>query len=173
MFKPQETSIRGRVAEFLDWAATKYPSQIITYEEVAQAVFSLGRVQSKQSAPVKSIRGQMSSSGKLLMSHYKRTIISMPGVGVRASIDDADILQGTLTKDVQRHKQTATKLQKTAALINPTALAAQLETLDGDPEMKEQLVELATWFSDDLSKYLKTLKRPKVAAALLPPPPAE
>ncbi len=69
--------------------------------------------------------------------------------------------------------QTARKLQRTASLINYQQLEEQLADMEGDPEMKEQLVELAKWFSDDLNKYLKTLKRPQMARALLPPPPEQ
>ena len=173
MFKPEEKSICGRAAEFLNWAADRYPSSIITYEEVAQAVFSLGRIQDRRSAAVKSVRSAMSPATKILMTHYKRTLISLRGVGVRASVDDVDILQGTLTQNVERHKQTANKLQKTAALINPVQLAKQLETLGGDPVVKQGLVDLSEWLANDLNKYLKTLKQPRTERALLPPPPPE
>jgi hypothetical protein len=170
-FRPEETSIRGRVAEFLNWCADRYPHQIITHEEVTQAIFTLGKVPDGRAKHVKSVKGQMSSAAKLLMEKYKKSLITMRGVGVRASVDDADILKESVTKEVERHKQTADKLQKTADLINPGALQDQLDALKGDPELKEELLTLSEWFNGTMGKYLKSLKRPTVAAALLPPPP--
>lgn len=170
-FSPLEKSIRGRIAEFLHWAMKKYPYQILTYEEVTQAIFGLGRAPQAGSKHVKSVRGQMSSSGKLLMEKYKTSLVTLRGVGVRAAVDDADILRESVTKDAERHRQTAAKLMKTAGLVSPEALQQQLKELKGDPKLKEELMELGKWFNESLSKYVKSLEKPLAATALLPPPP--
>lgn len=170
-FTPKEKSICKRVAEFLYWARDKYPHQIITYEEVTQAIFSLGRIPSRGAKHVKSVRGQMSSAGKILIEKYKTSLITVRGVGVRAGVDDADILKESVTKDAERHRQTAEKLEKTAGLVSPERLKAHLDELEGDPKAAEELLELSKWFNESMSKYLRSLKRPAHTTALLPPPP--
>jgi hypothetical protein len=170
-FKPEEKSIRSRVAEFLNKCANDYPHSVITYEEITQAIFELGRVPDSRAKHVKSVRGQMSSAGKLLMEKYGRSLITCRGVGARASVDNADVLRESVTKDAERHRQTAEKLQKTASLIDPKVLEKELKELKGDPALKEELLTLSTWFTESMGKYLKTLKRPQNEQALLPPPP--
>lgn len=170
-FTPEEKSIRGRIAEFLHWAMQKYPYQIVTYEEVTQAIFGLGRSPQAGSKNVKSVRGQMSSAAQMLMEQYKTSLITLRGVGVRAGVDDTDILRESVTKDAERHRQTAEKLKKTAGLVSPEALEQQLKTLKGDPKLKNELVELGRWFNESLNKYVKSLEKPQAATALLPPPP--
>jgi hypothetical protein len=170
-FSPLEKSIRGRVAEFLHWAMKKYPYQILTYEEVTQAIFGLGRAPQVGSKHVKSVRGGISSAAKLLMEKYKTSLVTLRGVGVRAAVDDTDILRESVTKDAERHRQTAAKLMKTAGLVSPEALQRQLKELKGDPKMKEEVLELSKWFNESLSKYVKSLEKPQATTALLPPPP--
>jgi len=43
-YRPDEKSISGRVAEFLHWAGESYPQQVLTYEEITQAIFGLGKL---------------------------------------------------------------------------------------------------------------------------------
>lgn len=170
-FKTEEKAICRRVAAFLAWCAAKYPYQIITYEEVTQAIFDLSRIPTAGSRHVKSVRGQMSSTGKILMDGYKNTLITMRGIGVRASVDDSDILRYSVTKEADRHRQTGKKLTETAALVSPEKLKAQTEGLKGDSVLREEMIQLSAWLTESVSKYVKTLQKPSMAAALLPPPP--
>jgi hypothetical protein len=170
-FNPTEKSIRGRVAEFLFWARNNYPYHIITYEEVTQAIFKLGRVPQMSSQHVKSVRGGVPSAGKLLMEKFKITLITERGVGVRAAVDDTDMLRKSVPDVAERHRQTAEKLAKVAKLIAPARLQEQFKSLKGDPRIREEVMELSKWLNESLLKYIKTLERPKAAAALLPPPP--
>jgi len=171
VFVPKEKSIKWRIAEFLHWAMKKYPHQVLTYEEITQAVFSLGRVPTAGSKSVKSVRGGISSGAKGLFERYKTSMITVRGVGARSSVDDADILRESVPKDAERHRQSGDKLIKTASLISPEALKAQLKGMSGDPNLKAEILELSKWFNESLGKYVKSLGRPATAAALLPPPP--
>lgn len=169
-FEPTATSICGKTAEFLMWARERYPYQTLTYEEITQAIFGLGRVPDVRSKHVKSVRGQMSSTGAKLINDHHTTLISERGVGARAAVDDADILSESIPKAVERHRQTADALQRTADQVDPAKLKKQLAGLPESPE-KEELLNLAKWFNEDLVKYVKKLKQPQQTAALLPPPP--
>lgn len=169
-FSPQETSICGRTAEFLNWARVKYPHQTVTYEEITQAIFSLGRLPDLRSRHVRSVRNQMYSAAKKLIDVYNTTLITEKGVGARAAVNDADILENSVPKAVERHRQTADALGRTAAQVHPEALKKQLASLPDD-KAKTDLLALAKWFNEDLIKYVRKLKQPQQTAALLPPPP--
>jgi hypothetical protein len=168
-FHPKEKSIRGRTAEFLFWAKEKYPYQIVTYEEITQAIFSLGSVPNNKSPHVKSVRGQMSSVGKRLLELFKVSLITERGVGARASVDDRDILEQSVTKEAERTSLAAAKLKKVSDLVSPEKLSALLEELPNGQE-KDDFLQLSTWFKEDLIKLVKKLEQPKQKAALLPPP---
>jgi len=171
-FKPEEKSIVGRIAEFLNWAKDRYPSQILTYEEITQAIFSLGSVPRKGSRNVKSVQRQISASKRIIQDRYKTTLVTERGIGARAAVNDMDMLEGPLPLAVVRHQQTAKSLKDIANLISPERLQNQIGEV-GDLKLREDLMELSKWFNDTLFKYLKSLDRPRIAAALLPPPPTE
>jgi len=170
-YEPKEKSIRGRVAEFLNMCAETYPHCTITYEEITQAIFTLGKIPDARAKHVKSVRGQMSSAGKLLLEKYNRTLITCTGVGARASVDNTDKVKESMTKAAENHRRTAEKLVRIADSIDPDQLDVELKELGGDPQVKRDLLEVAAWHKDLLMKYVRSLKKPQATAALLPPPP--
>lgn len=170
-WEPKEKAICSRVAEFLDDCAQKYPHCTITYEEVTQAIFTLGKIPDARAKHVKSVRGQMSSAGKLLLQKYNRTLITCRGVGARASVDNTDKVKESMTQAAENHRRTAEKLVKIADSIDPTELDKELKLLGGDPAVKKDLLEIATWHKELLMKYVRSLKKPSATQALLPPPP--
>lgn len=172
LFVPEERAINRRIAEFLAWAREKYPHQLLTYEEITMAIFSLDRIPPSGSPNLKSVRNQMQSAKVVLHEKYGSTIHVVRGVGARATVDDVDVMEHALPKDLARHKQTAESLKKTATLINPARLKEQLEDLGGDPEHKANLMQAAEWLDEYFWKYLKSLDRPTVKGALAPPPQA-
>jgi len=173
-YRPEEKSVCGRIAEFLNFCAQedRYPHSIITYEEITQAIFSLGRLPDGRSKHVKSTRGQTCSAGRILMEKYKRSLITLRGVGARASVNDSDVLRESVTKDAERHRQTGEKLKKTVDLVSPERLKEQTDGLKGDPVLREEMLTLSEWLTNTVKKYVRSLENPKTAAALLPPPPA-
>jgi len=112
----------------------------------------------------------MYSAAKKLIDVYNTTLITEKGVGARAAVNDADILENSVPKAVERHRQTADALGRTAAQVHPEALKKQLASLPDD-KAKTDLLALAKWFNEDLIKYVRKLKQPQQTAALLPPPP--
>jgi hypothetical protein len=171
-FKPKETSICGRTAEFLIWAKDRYPHQFVSYEEITQAIFSLGKVPARTSAHVKSVRGQMSSAAKKLTAVYHTDIITEAGFGSRAAVDNTDRLKNVVPKAVDNYKRAATKLQETADRVNPANLEKELDIIPNGEE-KQEVLELAEWFNERLVKLVRRIKQPQQIAALLPPAPTE
>jgi hypothetical protein len=169
-FKPEEKSIRGRVTEFLLWCADHYPHCIVTYEEITQAIFGLGRVPDSRSKHVKSVRGQMSSCGKLLLGVHSKTLITCRGVGARASVDHSDKARESLPDAAKNYQRAAEKLRKVAESIDQLELAAELKELV-DPQLRQELSDVADWHKELINKVIKNLKKPTHVQALLPPPP--
>jgi hypothetical protein len=111
----------------------------------------------------------MSSVGKRLLELFKVSLITERGVGARASVDDRDILEQSVTKEAERTSLAAAKLKKVSDLVSPEKLSALLEELPNGQE-KDDFLQLSTWFKEDLIKLVKKLEQPKQKAALLPPP---
>lgn len=169
-FKPEDKSIRGRVTEFLLWCAERYPRCTITYEEITQAIFGLGRVPDPRSKNVKSVRGQMSSAGKLLLGQHAKTLITERGVGARASVDESDKARESLPGSVKNYQQAADKLKKVAESIDQLELSREIKALV-DPQLRQELSDVAEWHRELINKVIKNLNRPSTVKALLPPPP--
>lgn len=170
-WKPKEKAICSRVAEFLDDYAQRYPYCTVTYEEITQAIFTLGKIPDSRAAHVKSVRGQMSAASRLLLAKHNRTLITARGVGARASVNNTDKVKESMTQAAENHRRTAEKLVKIADSIDPNELDKELKLLGGDPAVKKDLLEIATWHKELLMKYVRSLKKPAATQALLPPPP--
>lgn len=170
-FTTDEKPICRRAAAFICWVRDLYPYSFVTYEEITQAVFKLGRAPSSSAQYVKSVRGQMSSTSKILSEKHRTSLITLRGVGVRAAVNDTDMLEQSVTKKAEAHRRTGDALSKLARMIDPRTLQKEIEAMGADPVRQKNLLDLAQWFKDDLCSLLKTVNRPSHAKALLPPPP--
>jgi hypothetical protein len=171
-FQPKEKSIRGRIVEFLLHCAEKHPHSIITYEEITQAIFSLGRIPDARSKHVKSVRGQMSAASKVLLEKYDKTLISCRGVGARASVDNVDKLEQSVPKETANYKRAADKLAKVANSIDSLALDKEIAGVL-DQTHREELEIMSEWYAELHQKIIKGLKKPATERALLPPAQSE
>lgn len=168
-FKPTSRSVSGKLAEFLWWVCDRYPRSFVTYEEMAQAVFSLASVAKGGSKQVESLRGAMSRARKLMQEKYKKDIVTMKGVGARATVDSADALSTSVMREVGNHERSCKRLQDTVSLINQKELDDLIQ--QAPPELREDLRVSRDWFVEHLVKYTKTLQKSTTAIALLPPTP--
>ena len=168
-YKLVAKSISGKMAEFLDWVGTKYPRHFVTYEEIAQAVFSLGKLPVAASKQVESVRGAMSAARRVMHARYKRDVITVKGVGARATVDAADTLTTSVMRDVTSHERRCKRLQDTVALVNQKELDDLIE--QAPPDLREDLKVSRNWFVEHLTKYVKTLQKSTTTVALLPPAP--
>jgi hypothetical protein len=107
-----------RIAHFLDWAARHFPKQYCPYPQLAKAVTGYARMPQYNSKEVDLIKSTMSGVNKILQTKYKRTIDTEPGIGVRATVDDADTATVALPKRMSRFKAAKNSLVATAALVD-------------------------------------------------------
>lgn len=170
-FKTEEKAISRRIAHFLFWGAQRYPRQILTHEEITQAVLGLGKVPARGATSVKSIKSSMSRAGQVLKSRYSCEKVSVVGVGCRATIDDLDIVENSMPKKADKLNKAIGDFQATAGLVSPERLKMALAELPAAE--REEMTELAEWFSSSLLKCSKMLKRRGSEQGLLPPPPTK
>lgn len=149
-----EDSLPQRGAHFLNWAATNHPKEYVPYNFLVRAVMGYKRTPRMDAEEVTRYRGKMSRIRRILQDEHGRELTSSPGIGVRATDSDDDILRTELKRKMQRFKNAKAALEKTSSLINTARLTA---SPDKD------------WFQGDVSSLLKTLQSPAFNRKLLPP----
>jgi hypothetical protein len=108
-----------RIAHFLDWAAKHLPREVHQFNTIAKAVNGFGhlpRLDSKESAL---IQGVASAVRKVLLTDYKRGMVSVRGLGIRATVDDADIVIYDLPKKAERLQGAITSFASLTNVVNP------------------------------------------------------
>lgn len=155
-----ETKLRipDRVAHFLDWAAAHYPKSYAPYNYVLKAVMGYEKTPRLDSDDVDRLRQGLTRVRVLLQEKYGREMDTQPGVGVRATVDDADTLTVALPKKIRRLQAAKVAVSKTAALIDPARLPSTAE-----------LAPWKRWFTTDVRTIMKTLDTPDFAKRMLPP----
>lgn len=136
-------NIAQRAAHFLDWAASKYPGYIVTYQFLAKVALRLPKLPVENSADVLQFRkNRVASIRKYLLKTYKRTLITsdknpgsslVRGVHLRASVDSEDIYQTTYTNKKAKIENALTNLKEVRDVMVLVALPK---------DAKEQVKEL-------------------------------
>ncbi len=155
-------SLPQRAAHFLDWAAARYPKQYVPYNLLLKAVLGTSTTPSLHSSDVEQMRGRMSRVRVILQRKYARDLDSMPGVGARATVDDADTLVTSMPKRVASLRRAKTAVATTASLIDPAKIP---NTADMAPWKR--------WMNASVGDVLRTLNSPEFEKKLLPPSPRD
>jgi hypothetical protein len=90
---PQGVSAVERGVEILDWAAVAYPGQIVGYPDFAKAALRLDRRPQAGSIDIQRARMLVQNAARRLCKDgrkVKRWVVTEPGVGARATVDNAD-----------------------------------------------------------------------------------
>ena len=165
-FRTDERYVSRRLAVLLDWVARTYPKQVLSYEEAAFAVFGLGSVPSMTSPQVKGVKSAIGSARKYLQNNMTRDIITIRGVGLRATSDSADTLQTSVARAAITHARTGEKLKTAVSLVSNTEMRQLISEAPDD--LRDELEITHKWFTEGLAKYVKRIDSDKVRA-LLPP----
>jgi hypothetical protein len=105
---------------------------------------------------VKKLRGKMTAAGKILHEKYGRGKHSVPGVGVRATFDDADRLTTEVPKKRTAARAAVNSLTKSMAAID-------IKKVPNTPELKEH----KDWYLNNSKNILDTSN--DLIKRLLPP----
>lgn len=109
-----------RVCHFLDYAAKELPGHAWPANVILKIITKSPRLLPDKHPKVKTFRAYLTSASvkRRLWDVYNREVISVRGEGVRASIDDTDILMNILPKDSKRADSSLLKLEQTHSRID-------------------------------------------------------
>jgi len=146
-----------RIAYLLDWVAKKAPYNFVPYNVVYKEANALDATPRSSNEDVARLRTKLSSCRPILQKLYKRDLKNLSGIGVRATVDDLDVVKTTTRTAVRRFNSAGEALKKNAALVNPNKL----------PEGADK-----SWFTRTVSPAVKALTTDDRMLKLLPPAPA-
>jgi len=111
-----------RVAVLLDWAAKEHPYEFIPYNFLLKAIRGFKQTPMVGSKDVERVRGRISPAKVILMRDFGRTVISLTGGGVRATVDDMDTAKNALPGQMSRVRAASASLVRTRNLVDIRAL---------------------------------------------------
>lgn len=158
----EKMSLPARAAHCLDWAAEKFPKQYITYPLLLKSIQGFSRMPQMNSDAVIQLKNTMQRVKSILIEKYGRELDSQPGIGVRATVDDADMLTTTLPKRMRRLRSAKNAVIKTTDLIDPTQIPATAE-----------YKPWKDWFNRSVKDVRRLLMSEDFEQKLLPPAPAD
>lgn len=157
--KDDSMSQTQRAAHFLDWAAKNMPGEYQAYNVILKAVLGQKMLPRQDGDQVKLFKASIPNGVKrALLDKYDREIVTLPGIGVRATVDDADRL--TNVAPIRARRLNASRR---AFLV--TATGIDLAKVPDTPE----LAGLKAWMGTEVRTVLKTLGSPEFERKLLPP----
>jgi hypothetical protein len=113
-----------RLANLLHDAAIACPSRFLDKPQIAKLIFGLGRIPAEDSDHVRKQLGSARGGANLILAkEFKREIVSDRVEGIRATIDDEDLLKTRHRQKRRRVQGTIASLKETDALIDPRKLS--------------------------------------------------
>lgn len=79
-----------RAAHALDWLAKQRPHIYVPWNVLYRVIVGSARIPIATAPEVKQLRASSQRIGKYLLAGYNRCLVSAIGVGIRASVDEAD-----------------------------------------------------------------------------------
>jgi hypothetical protein len=143
------------IAHCLDHFATECPYAGIPANIIFKTIYRIKRVPQKGSKEVKALSGGMSGADHKLKEKYGRLLITVQGVGWRASVDDNDAAEHKLTKDVKTMVRAEAKVEDDLKHIDQTKVTSA--------PIKGMVQRVARHLKENGEKI----------KGLLPPPPVE
>ncbi len=153
-----ELPLAKRIAHFLDWAAVHRPKEFIQYPEITKEIMGYNHMPRAKTEEVKHIQKTASRSRNILRKEYKRGMVSKLGLGVRATVDDADMTMNVLTKRAKTLAGAGAKFVETHSDIDPTKLSSTGE-----------VGKFKDWYLHEATDTAKKLTAPAFKQNLLPP----
>lgn len=122
-YEPDSTqSMTKRIAHFLDWAAANMPKEFLQYNVILKAVMGYKHLPRLETKEVEFVRSAITRVRKVLLEQYKRGTVSMVGVGVRATVDDADMVAFDVVKKGKRVQSAVKSFTDSVNIVNVAAI---------------------------------------------------
>lgn len=150
-----------RIAAFLDWAAVHQPMKYMPFNVILKVIEGYKHLPQLNNKEVEFVRSAMSRVRGILLKKYKRGTDSQRGLGIRATVDDADMLRYDVAV---KGKRVNDANRKFVELVNNVNAA----NIPNTPEMKPYRGYLA-----HAKKVVLAIQEPNFIKGLLPPPPED
>jgi len=111
-------SMVQRIADFLDWGAKNRPLTFFAYPSVTKAVMGFDRHPRSTSTEVEMVKRAMTRVRPHMLTHYKRGVVSVPSVGVRATTTDLDFTQNCVAKTSNKLNTIGKRLQQQVEIVD-------------------------------------------------------
>jgi hypothetical protein len=148
----RKKGMAANAASLLDFAARKKPKEPISWSWVTKCVVG-GKMLHPDSKVVVDMMARSTAIRKFLGRDYNRGLVSVRGVGIRATIDSDDYANTQLRQDANKYEGARQRLVASAARVDPNTMR--------NPELKD-------WVKNGISKVLAA-HTDKLAKLLLPP----
>lgn len=157
--KDETLSTTQRAAHFLDWAAKQAPKEFFPYNVIYKAIMGMPHMPRLDNEAVALFK-RTATAGlrKALVTKYDREVINLVGVGIRASVDDADRLTNVAPMKARRLDSARRSFMLTAASID-------LHNVPNTPAY----AALKAWMGREVRDVIKQIGSPEFAMKLLPP----
>lgn len=161
----------SKMVDFFIWAVETHPGEWITYEEITQAVNGLTRRPTPSDKSVRLTANRISSARENMYKHHAKDIITLRGVGARATVDEKDKAEHSLQRDAIKLMRANGKLSNTMAIIDRKLLEKEFRQAKKclPAELVQEYVDLMEYHDEIASKILKTIEKPATRKALAPP----
>jgi hypothetical protein len=147
-----------RIAHALDWAAIHHKAEPMPYNLLLKAIEGYdGRTPSLKSKEVESMRNSMHRAREILRVQYNRGLVTVPGIGVRATVDDLDEAHNDVKPQLRRYVLAGESLKKKADMVNINKI----------PNTKENQ-PIRAWLEKTLKPHVKQIDSGALQK-LLPP----
>jgi len=147
-----------RAAHFFAWAKENYPYEFANWDVTLQAIEGYGKRPSLKSKEVLALRRQGSFIRATLENDYGMCLVSQPGVGARATVDDGDMAKHAMTRRMKVLSSAQKAAEKTFALIDP-------QQIPNTPEFRPY----KDWINKDVREVLKLTGTETFQRKCLPP----
>jgi len=141
-----------RVVHFILWSAIHHPGRPVSVPHMVRVAYNLPKLPKEEAKDVISFGKKIGAVRKILYERHKKALISHPGLGFRASVDDADAARNDTERKAKRVVHAINGLDKSRHIVNRSNLSGAL---------RERF--------DELGEVTKRLTSSNIYDKLLPP----
>jgi hypothetical protein len=149
-----------RIAFFLHWWAQKMPYDFIGYNEILKAVEKRSSLPRLDTKDVWALRDRLYGAKTVLRRDYKRDTVHLRGMGVRATVDDKDVLLNVAPRQTKVVERSIKRMADVDSMID-------LKKVPDSPETRP----FKNWYNRSVRGILKQIAAPEFTERLLPPKP--
>lgn len=155
---PKDEPARSqRIAHLLNFCAENLPYQFISLTTIQRYANGMTVNPRMPDDVIRGIKGSFCNVKKILLSKYKRGWASQPGVGVRACVDDADVVKKDVAGKATRLQSALVSLSKSVEIVDTKS--ASYASLDAKTK---------SWFQKDIKENIDELLEEGAELKLLP-----